>query len=318
MLERLTEGFRKQTDFSTKDASMAKAENDMYKAFFEIEEQLKKTNAAPQGVSQAPATSGRRVVSVMGMGSHVKWRFDDMGATVNGLKHPDAETAGLKVGMRLISIAGNSVAGMQKDQILQAWKNLNGATAVLEFEDADAPVEATTPTPSGFASQPATASFGAKQSGPGFGGFGGGFQGGLLQPAAQPAFGVPFGAPAPFGAKQPAAPAFGAQPAFAFGAKPAFGAQPAKPALKAQFRAQPLQGRGLGQQIGGFGGGVPAPVAPDFGAGSPVPVAEVTTAPALVKSADACYHSLDASAVYTSFLVLLMFGKCASIGKETV
>ena len=88
-------------------------------------------NAQPQGASEASPTTARRVISVSGMGKHVQWRFDDLGAFISKLKHSDAETAGLKVGMRLISIAGNSAAGMQKDQILQAWKNLSGRSAIL-------------------------------------------------------------------------------------------------------------------------------------------------------------------------------------------
>lgn len=39
------------------------------------------------------------------------------GAIVSGLKHPDAEAAGIKVEMRLTSINGQSLAGMNQEQI---------------------------------------------------------------------------------------------------------------------------------------------------------------------------------------------------------
>ena len=291
MLEPLKGGiFSSQaTDFSQKDASMASAENAMYKAFGKIEEQLKNAKSFSGGTG-APVTANsvqRRLVSVDGMGSHVKWRFDDLGAIINGLKRPDAESAGLKVGMRLVSIAGNSVAGMQKDQILTAWKNFSGNSGTLEFEEMDA-APAQEPTQAVGAKQPAfgnAGGFGAGNAlrGPGFAGFG----------APTPAFGAP----------ALGAPAFGA----AFGAPPGGG--------------QPFGGQGFGGapgfQTARFGG-LAAKAAPKFGFGAapashfgavtadpaPEPVeAESAPVPAMVGSADACYHSLDASAVYASFLV---------------
>jgi len=264
---------------------MASAENAMYKAFGKIEEQLKNAKGFTAGTG-APVTATsvqRRVVSVAGMGSHVKWRFDDLGAIINGLKHPAAEAAGLKVGMRLVSIAGNSVAGMQKDQILTAWKNFSGNTGTLEFEDMDA-APTQEPTQAVGAKQPAFGNAGGFGAGNAFGG---------------PGFGAPtpaFGAPAPaFGAAFGAAP--GGGPAFAFGGGNGFGGAPALKAARfggLAARAAPKFGFGApASQLGT----VPADPAPE-----PVE-AESAPVPAMVGSADACYHSLDASAVYASFLV---------------
>lgn len=122
MLEPLPNGFL-GGDFAEKDAHIACAEAEMFKAFAQIEEDLKKKGVTPAlGVSGASAE--RKVLVVEGMGKHVKWGFDELGAYVNGLKHPDAEAAGIKHGMRLAKVGDQSMAGMQKAQIMDAWKNL--------------------------------------------------------------------------------------------------------------------------------------------------------------------------------------------------
>ena len=232
-----------------------------------MEENLKNKGALSTAQVGAP---GR--VTVTGMGAHIKWRFDDRGAIVNGLKHPDAEAAGIRVGMRLTSIGDQSMAGMERQQIQSLWHSLQGARATLTLEaEGSNDVPAPAPTPA---------------AAPGFGFGGGGFGGNPLprrmaRPAPAQGLGV--------------APGFGAAPAFV--AAPAFGA----PGFGA-FGAPGLAVAGAG---GGFGFGQ----AQTTNAQPPPNPKVVDEAPALVKSAELCYHNPDGKGVYSSSQCRLTQGK---------
>ncbi|CAE7445085.1 NUP159 [Symbiodinium natans] len=255
------------------EAEITAVEMEMYQAFHD------------KGGSNAGASAGEPVtLTVSGMGEHLKWAGN-----------PVAGQQGIKIGMRLTAIEGLSLAGMDKKQITDLYSQRKGSKG-----------------------SPAPAS----------GGFGFGAQPAFGAPA--PAFGAPaqaFGAPAPaFGAP---AQAFGAQafgaPAPAFGA-PAFGAPGWAPQ---QFGAgagfgQPAPGGGFGGfgakkkvKMGrGFGGGFNALQQLESleqavshldagysgfldGSGKPVenPASLDVAAPGIVRSADACFYSLDAGMI---------------------
>ncbi|CAK9056563.1 Poly [ADP-ribose] polymerase 1 (PARP-1) (ADP-ribosyltransferase diphtheria toxin-like 1) (ARTD1) (DNA ADP-ribosyltransferase PARP1) (NAD(+) ADP-ribosyltransferase 1) (ADPRT 1) (Poly[ADP-ribose] synthase 1) (Protein poly-ADP-ribosyltransferase PARP1) [Durusdinium trenchii] len=304
MLEPLPNGFL-GGDFAEKDAHIACAEAEMFKAFAQIEEDLKKKGVTPAlGVSGASAE--RKVLVVEGMGKHVKWGFDELGAYVNGLKHPDAEAAGIKHGMRLAKVGDQSMAGMQKAQIMDAWKNLQGSTAVLTFEEAGtataspAPEPAATPAPAAGAFGFGGGGFGA----PAPGAFGAPAPGGFGAPAFAPAFRAPAGGGfgGAFGAKQPG-PGFGA-PGFGL----AFGAQPAGLMAVKKAGVKAAGGFGAGGGFGGFG--APASFGTPAESQQQVPeVVQEIKAPAMVNSADACYYSPDAAGMYSSFLCHLTQGR---------